>query len=128
VLASYLRTGLVLRCCIDQTGIGMQLAENMQMEFGGLVEPVTFTNANKAAMAEKLRVQMEGGNFTFGDGEDEEISEDFASIEKIVTAQNNVRLAAAPGNQTHGDYFWAAALSLKAATDYGPGEIAMAAA
>lgn len=127
LLASYLKTGLILRCCIDQTGIGMQLAENMQMEFGGLVEPVTFTNATKAAMAEKLRVQMESGNFTFHDGEEEEISEDFASIEKIVTAQNNVRLEAAPGNQTHGDYFWAACLAVKAATDYGPGEIAMAA-
>lgn len=126
VLRSYLRTGLISRACVDELGIGMQFAENMQLEFGRLVEPVTFTNASKMEMAEKLRTQMEAGNFTLP-GDDDGI-EDFASIERVLTAQNNVRLEAARGNQTHGDYFWAASLAVKAATDYGPGEIAMAAA
>ncbi len=39
-----------------------------------------------------------------------------------------MRVAASRGNQTHGDYFWAAALALRAATGYGPAEVVIAAA
>jgi len=126
VLVSYLRTGVIQHCCIDQMGIGMQLAENMQEDFGGIIEPVTFSNSSKLAMGEKLRVQMESGNFTFP--LDDDIVEDFASVERVITDQGNVRIAATPGHKTHGDYFWAAAQALHGATSFGSGEVAIASA
>ncbi len=57
------------------------------------------------------------GTITAAANEDRQ--EDFASIERVVTEQNNVRLAASQGAQTRGDYFWAAVLALRAATGYG---------
>ena len=74
----------------------------------------------------------ESGNFTYPDGasddddEGDEIAEDFASGERSLTERGNVRLAAAGGNRTHGDYFWSAALTVRAASATGPTETAMA--
>src|SRR5438067_2544708 len=43
------------RCCIDATGLGMQLAEEARREFGYKVEPVTFTASVKEQLAFTLR-------------------------------------------------------------------------
>lgn len=50
-----LRLRSVKRCCIDATGMGMQLAERAKERFGYKVEPVTFTAPLKEELAFGLR-------------------------------------------------------------------------
>jgi len=124
ILRSVLRTGRVAGCCIDEGGIGMQLAEAMENLFPGIVERVSFTNANKAEMAHRLKLAMEAGNFWMPD--DEDLKADFASVERDVTDSGLIRIAAPHSGTGHGDRFWAAALSMRATNIFRPFELVLA--
>src|SRR5438552_7280881 len=43
------------RCCIDASGLGLQLAEEAERDFGWKVEPITFTATVKEELAFGLR-------------------------------------------------------------------------
>lgn len=124
VLRSILATGMVAGCCIDEQGIGMQLAESMTQSFPGVVVPCSFTNPFKAEISHRLKILMEGGNFFMPD--DPDLRDDFASIERDVTDTGLVRIAAPRSGRGHGDRFWAAALACHSASIHKPFELAMA--
>lgn len=104
------------RCCIDETGIGMQLAEEAQEAFGLYrVEKVTFTGPAKEELAYSLKNRMEDRRFIIP--KNETIRESFHSIRKLVTAAGNIRFDAASTAKTgHADHFWAATLANHAAS------------
>lgn len=116
----------VRRACIDETGIGMQLAEEAQEEFGRYrVEPITFTNPTKSELAFGLKTVVEDKNIFIPSRR--EIREDLHSIRKLTTSAGNVRLDTESGKKnqasgldkrSHGDYFWAAALCVHASDNY----------
>src|SRR5947207_3538484 len=54
-----LRLPQLKRCCLDATGLGMQLAEEAKADFGWKVEPVTFTAPVKEELAFGLRADFE---------------------------------------------------------------------
>lgn len=99
------------RCCIDQTGIGMQLAEEMTEEFGEqMVEGVTFTAQVKDVLASGLKGSMEDLRFIIPD--QPEVRDEFHSVQKETTAAGNVRFVAEESDEgAHADRFWAAALA-----------------
>jgi len=105
------------RCCIDETGLGMQIAEEAKDKFRSKVEPVTMTNEVKEALATDLYIAVEDvavrtpNNFL--------IREDLHSVRKFVTAAGNVRYDAAVDSKTgsHADHFWALALANHAISD-----------
>lgn len=104
----------IRRCCIDSTGLGMQLAEETLERFGShRIEPVTFSARVKEELAYPLRAAAEDRLVRIP--EDRRIREDFHSLRKTTTAAGNVRLDVEAGAETHADYFWAAALGLHAA-------------
>ncbi len=106
----------VRRCCIDETGIGMQLAEETVERFGShKIEPVYFTTRVREEMAYPLRSAAE--DKTLRIPKDSRIRKDWHSLRKITTAGGNTRLAADERAETHADYFWAAALGHHAAGD-----------
>lgn len=109
VIRRYLQSGAITRMGIDYMGIGMQLWETMATEFPDKVHQVSFTNKSKMEMASRIRVQLEAGALVIPN--DEEVEEDFMSIERIVTLSGNQRLEAHGGNRTHGDYFWACCMA-----------------
>ena len=109
VVRRYLQSGAITRMGIDYMGVGMQLCENLEREFPEIVQQVLFTNKSKMEMASRVRVQLEAETLMIPN--DEEVEEDFASIERIVTLQGNTRLEAHGGNRTHGDYFWACCMA-----------------
>lgn len=124
LLAAILRTRRVVGCCIDEQGIGMQLAEEMKQEFPGVVEGVSFTNAWKAEAAYRVKVAMESENLWLP--VDEEIRDDFASIERDITEEGRVKLSAPRNSCGHGDRFWACCLALHAAVTHRPFELIIA--
>ena len=121
ILHEILSHKLFRRDCQDDTGIGMQMAENAQLKFGKFrVEGVTFTNKVKEDLAYRLRTEFE--NKTVFIPSRHEIREDLHSVRKITTASNNIRFDADRSDNGHADRFWALALALHAA-DNGSGDI-----
>jgi phage FluMu gp28-like protein len=104
----------VRRCCIDGTGLGMQLAETLATRFGeDRIERMTFTPALKSELAGRLRVFAERGHLRIP--VDEEVVNDWHSIEQMVTTGGHVRFDADRSAGGHADRFWAAALGIHAA-------------
>ena len=121
ILHEILSHKLFRRDCQDDTGIGMQMAENAQVKFGKFrVEGITFTNKVKEDLAYRLRTEFE--NKTVFIPNRHEIREDLHSVRKITTASNNIRFDADRSDNGHADRFWALALALHAA-DNGSGDI-----
>lgn len=103
------------RACIDATGIGMQLAEEAQYQFGRYrVEAVTFNAKAKEEMAYRLRTEAEDRSTLIPN--EFEVREDLHSVRKLTTAAGNVRfdVAASEGPHSHADRFWALALAIHA--------------
>lgn len=108
------------RCCIDATGLGMQLAERAQDKFGKYrVEPVMFTGPVKEALAYPLRAAFEDGNVRIPF--DRNIRADLRAIRKETTAAGNIRFAADRSENGHADRFWALALAIHAASSANSG-------
>ena len=121
ILHEILSHRLFRRDCQDETGIGMQMAENAQIKFGKFrVEGVTFTNKVKEDLAYRLRTEFENKT-VFIPGR-HEIREDLHSVRRITTSANNIRFDAERSDNGHADRFWALALALHAA-DNGSGKI-----
>jgi len=118
VLYSICRHRKFVRGCIDETGIGMQLAERAIEKFGSRIEAVNFASGNvKNDMAYNTKNQMENVN-VFVPAE-EDIRSDIHSIQKVVTSANNIRFAVDKSEDVsgHADRFWALALALHAAQE-----------
>jgi phage FluMu gp28-like protein len=106
------------RLCIDCTGLGEQLAEELIEAHGSRCEAVRFTAPIKESLASRLYTVIEDCNFLIP--ESYEIREDLHSVKKVVTSSNNIRfdVAQSENKDSHADRFWAAALALHA-TDNG---------
>ncbi len=122
VLCDVLRLKGVRRCCIDSTGLGMQIAEAAVEDFGAYrVEAVTFTPNVKADLAGRLRIKVEDRAIRIP--ADATIRNDWHSIRRSVTSAGNVRYEGERTEAGHADRFWAAALAVHAAgTPSGPAE------
>lgn len=117
ILYSFLNLKNLRRACIDATGIGNNLAEDAQIDFGkSKVEMVTFTNASKEEMATMLYIAMEDRNFRIDDKTEQEVIEDLHSVKRITTKAGNTRLDADVTENGHADCFWSFALANCAAS------------
>ena len=112
IISAILRHPKLRRCCIDSTGIGMQLAETAQKDFGKYrVEMVMFTNKSKEEMAYNLRTNFEDKSVFIPN--DHDIREDLHSIRRVATKAGNIRFDADSSEVNgHADRFWALALAL----------------
>lgn len=112
ILSNILKHPKLRRCCIDSTGIGMQLAETAQRDFGQYrVEPVMFTNKSKEEMAFNLRTNFEDKAVIIPS--DHDIREDLHSIRRVTTKAGNIRFDADTSEVNgHADRFWGLALAL----------------
>lgn len=106
------------RTCIDATGIGNQLAEEAQDQYGKLrVEPVMFTPRSKEELASHTYVMVEGKKVLIP--RDKVIREDLYSVKAVTTSAGNVRYEADQTKEGgHADYFFGLALALMAAKTY----------
>ncbi len=113
ILNKLLENPTVLHTAIDETGIGMPLAEALQQRFGSWrVSTVYFSNKTKQQLAFHLQMLLETERFFIPD--DAEIFDDFLSV-TIQTSTAGNFLIASQNTQIHGDFFWAAALCAFAA-------------
>ena len=110
------------RACIDETGIGSQLAEGAVDLFGGKVEPISFTPENKESLAVGLKSNFDDrGSLIPADAI---IRGSLHSVKKYATTTKHFRYDAERTDATgHADHFWGKALAVQAgATPYGKTE------
>lgn len=116
-LYSFLKLKNLRRACIDRTGIGANIAEDAQLDFGKTkVEDVNFSNASKEEMATLLYIALEDRNLKIDINTSQEVIEDWHSIKKITTKANNTRLDTDDSDGRHADNFWSTALANYAAS------------
>ena len=115
ILYSYLEHPSLRRACIDATGLGMQLAEEAQFDFGRYrVEPITFTSKWKEESAYAMRRRFEDTQIVVPS--DQRTREDLHSVKRSTTSAGNVRFDVA-GGDGHADRFWACALAVHAVSE-----------
>jgi len=107
-----LRLPKLKRCCIDATGLGMQLAEEARADFGWKVEPIVFTAAVKEELAFTLRSDLEDGKCRLAD--EDVLRADLLALRKEVSLGGNIRFAGESAD-SHCDRAWAKALRQHAA-------------
>jgi len=102
------------RGCIDETGIGAQLAEEAIERFGEhMVEGITFTNANKEVLAGGLKTSIEDQACRIPVART--VRDSLHSIKRFQTPTGHFRFDAERTEATgHADHFWAKALSTHA--------------
>lgn len=115
VLHTLLALPNLRRCCIDETGIGAQLAEQARELYGTRVEGIPFTAEAKEALAEALKENFEDRASRIpADGV---IRASLHSVKKYATATKHFRFDAERTDATgHADHFWAKALAAQAAS------------
>jgi phage FluMu gp28-like protein len=104
----------VRRCAIDQSGIGMMLAEHLVKRYGGVVEAVQFTAQVKEKLAPLTKQGFESRTVRIPDHRD--IRNDINAVKRFVTPAGNIRFDAEHTDKGHADRFWALAMVLNAAS------------
>lgn len=119
VLFSLLSHPSMRRGCIDETGIGMQIAEEAKDQFGeDTVEGIQFTSANKEVLATGMKSKMEDGIPRIP--AEPYIRNSFHSIKRLPTSTSHFRFDAEASEATgHADEFWAESLALHASGSTG---------
>jgi len=114
VLHSILKRKEFFRACIDETGIGAQLAEGAQDRFGASrVEGISFTAENKETLAVGLKQNFEDAGSRIP--ADNTIRSSLHSVKKYATTTKHFRFDAERTDATgHADHFWAKALAVQA--------------
>ncbi|MEH7830366.1 terminase large subunit domain-containing protein [Gemmobacter denitrificans] len=111
----------VVRCRMDQTGMGEKPVEDAQRRYGSeVVEGVLFSAAAKLDMATALKESMQDRKTRIPAG-DPELRADLHSIKSQVGVTGTRRLIADGDSDGHADRFWAGALAVSAA-DLGTAE------
>ncbi|MBS9777620.1 MAG: terminase family protein [Gammaproteobacteria bacterium] len=104
----------VVRCCIDQTGLGEKPVEDAKRRYGtSRVEGVVFTQASKMMLATAGKEAFEDRKIRIPLGDDV-LRTDLHKIKKIVGATGAPRFVAESDSQGHADRTWACFLAIYA--------------
>ncbi len=113
LLRSLLRERGMCRLAIDQSGLGMQLAEELVRGFGPRVEPVTMTAPLKESLASRILAAFQRGDIQIPNHRP--LIDDLHSIQRTITQAGNIRYAAPRDAGGHADRWTALSLALHAA-------------
>ena len=114
-LRRYLSDPRIISAQIDATGLGMNLAEDMQDEFGAnRVHDVMFTNPVKHELAVPMKRRFEDRTISIFD--ELKLHADLRSVKTEATSSGNVIFTAEAGETDgHADRFWSLALAIHGA-------------
>lgn len=117
LLADVFNRYRVVRCRIDQTGMGEKPVEDAKTNHGeDRVEGVLFSIQSKLHIATALKEHMEDKTFLVPEG-DVKLRADLHAIKSQTGATGIRRLVADGDTDGHADRFWAGALCVSAAFD-----------
>lgn len=103
----------VIRCCIDQTGMGEKPVEDAKRRYGSRVEGVLFTAQNKLTLATQGKETMQDKRLKIPLGNNA-LRADMHKLKKVVSATGAPRFIADSDSNGHADRTWAAFLAVNA--------------
>lgn len=107
----------VIRCCMDQTGMGEKPVEDAQARHGTQrVEGVLFTSSNKLNLATIGKEAFEDRKIRIPLG-DSDLRNDLHKLQKITGPTGTPRFVAESDSSGHADRTWAGFLALSAASN-----------
>lgn len=107
----------VIRCCMDQTGMGEKPVEDARRRHGSSrVEGVVFSTATKLALATIGKEAFEDKTLRIPQG-DKDLRGDLHKLQKTTSATGAPRFVAESDAAGHADRTWACFLALNAAHD-----------
>jgi phage FluMu gp28-like protein len=127
-LVHALQTLPISRMGIDETGIGMNIAENLSNMYPHIVEPINFAGrveadirsrtdrdkthsvAIKERMATEVRIAFERHRISIP--QDRELIQEIHSVKRETSPSGTVRFSVEKNDQHHADRFWALALAI----------------
>lgn len=105
----------IYRCCIDDGGLGKDLAESMTKEFNERAEKYHFDMYSKEVLAMNVKAGLERREFLLEN--DREFHSQIHSIKRTPTSGGSFRYDAERNEKGHADSFWAWALANFASMD-----------
>ncbi|MDR2092326.1 MAG: terminase family protein [Azoarcus sp.] len=106
----------VIRCCIDQTGMGEKPVEDAARRHGSLrVEGVLFTGPNKLTLATQGKEAFEDRKIRIPEGNNE-LRADLHKLQRVASTTGAPRFLADSDSAGHADRTWACFLAIHAAT------------
>jgi len=105
----------MVRLSIDESGIGMMLAERLAARFGSRIEPLTLSNPVKEQLAVNFRVGLEKQNMRLYP--DRERTAHLHSIKRVVLPSGAFRYDTERNEKHHADKAWSRILGYWAATN-----------
>ena len=105
----------IYRSCIDDGGLGKDLAEAMTKEFSGRAEKYHFDMYSKEVLAMSVKTGLERREFLLEN--DREFHAQIHSIKRTPTSGGSFRYDAERNEKGHADSFWAWALANFASMD-----------
>lgn len=112
LISQYLSLPNMVKCCIDRSGLGLQLAEQLVDEHGTLVEGVAISSPTKQSLVERTLKFISQQRVSLP--KDPLIKSDIINMRRIVTAKGNVSYDGR-SDIGHCDHFIALAMALRAA-------------
>ena len=114
-IGSEIRENGVVRLCLDQTGMGENMAEDLHRKYGRKVEPVRFNEGVKVDLATRLKRLLEEKRLRLPTSESQ-LRRDLLGLRRTITAGGSTRFDILRSRGTgHGDRAWALMLALLAA-------------
>jgi phage FluMu gp28-like protein len=115
LLDDVMRRYRVLRCCMDQTGLGEKPVEDARSRHGtSRVEGVLFTGPNKLTLATLGKDAFEDRRLRIPEG-DNTLRADLHKLKKVTGPTGTPRFVADSDSAGHADRTWACFLALNAA-------------
>lgn len=115
LLAEVFRRYRVIRCCMDQTGMGEKPVEDAKKAHGSLrVEGVLFTNPNKLTLATLGKEAFEDRRIRIPLG-DKDVRADLHKLQRVAGPTGSFRFLAESDASGHADRAWACFLAVNAA-------------
>lgn len=112
VLAGFFQRYNVIRCCIDQTGMGEKPVEDARESYGDQVEGILMNADIKFKLASAAKKRFEDKLLRIP--KSDVLREDFHKLKRIPTANGNWRFDADRDSNGHADRAWAAFLGIYA--------------
>ncbi|HET7872822.1 MAG TPA: terminase family protein [Terriglobales bacterium] len=110
--------GRAQRACVDATGIGAQIAEDLRTKHGGKVEEVMFNLENKEKMATLTKTMFEERRVRIPASP--VLRRSINAVKRYTSPTGHFRFDAASTEAGHADEFWALALALAAGASAKP--------
>lgn len=106
----------VIRCCMDQTGMGEKPVEDGKRRYGNLrLEGVLFTPNNKLTMATRGKEAFQDRRLRIPQG-DNALRADLHKLKKVTSETGAPRFIADSDSNGHADRTWAGFLAINAAS------------